>query len=176
MGTGKFLVSGKEDGTFHSVDNGMSISLADINPDVCKDGSRTIFYQCFSYVAPQMLHLLKSSGVDAMFLTSDDPTSMGRSYVENSADHSAKATGSMILANAKGSVVYDGALTQIKGRGNTTWSASKKPYQIKLSDKCDLLETGDSDNRSKTWVLLASAYDPTKLFNAIAFALGKTSE
>lgn len=173
VGTGKFLVSGKEDGAFHSVDNGMSISLADINPDVCEDGSRTIFYQGFSYVAPQMLHLLKSSGVDAMFLTSDDPTSMGRSYVENSADHSAKATGSMILANAKGSVVYDGALTQIKGRGNTTWSASKKPYQIKLSDKCDLLETGDSDNRSKTWVLLASAYDPTKLFNAIAFALGK---
>lgn len=151
----------------------MSIALSEINPDTDADGTRTLFYQGESYIAPQKLLLLQSSGVDVMFPTSDDQTDKGRTHIEGSADHSSKATGSMVLANADGDIVYDGALTQIKGRGNTTWSASKKPYQIKLADKCDLLETGNSDNRSKTWVLLASAYDPTKLFNAITFALGK---
>lgn len=172
-GSGTFSVSGHRNGTIHNVGKGMSIALSEVDPDTDADGTRTLFYQGDSYIAPQKLFLLQSSGIDAMFLTSDDPANKGRTYIESSADHSSKATGSMVLANADGGIVYDGALTQIKGRGNTTWSASKKPYQIKLADKCDLLETGNSDNRSKTWVLLASAYDPTKLFNAITFALGK---
>ena len=114
-----------------------------------------------------------SGTIAAMYLTSDDPVNAGRAWVESSADKSNKATGSMILQNADGTVVYNGALTQIKGRGNSTWSASKKPYQIKLDKKTDLLETGDSSNKNKTWVLLANYYDATMLRNAVAFDLAE---
>lgn len=47
----------------------------------------------------------------------------------------------------------------IKGRGNSSWKRRKKPYQIALSEKSNLLGIGDY----KTWVLLASALDPSFL-------------
>ena len=113
-----------------------------------------------------------SANVGTMYLVSEDPVNKGRVWVESSADKSNKAKGSMILQNADGSIVYDGALTQIKGRGNSTWAAEKKPYQIKLDSKTDLLQTGRSGNKSKTWVLLANYYDPAMMRNTIALNLG----
>ncbi len=120
------------------------------------------------------LEIRFSANFAAMYLTSDDPVNMGRAWVEASPDKSNKATGSMVLQNPDGSLVYNGLLTQIKGRGNTTWQAEKKPYQIKLDTKTDLLETGAKSNKNKTWVLLANAYDPTLLHNAIAYDLALT--
>lgn len=116
--------------------------------------------------------VLFSANVGTMYLVSKDPVNEGRVWVESSADKSNKAKGSMILQNADGSIVYDGALTQIKGRGNSTWATEKKPYQIKLDSKTDLLQTGNSDNKSKTWVLLANYYDPAMMRNTIALNLG----
>ena len=116
--------------------------------------------------------IMFSANVGTMYLVSEDPVNEGRVWVESSVDKSNKAKGSMILQNADGSVVYDGALTQIKGRGNSTWAASKRPYQIKLDSKTDLLQTGNSDNKSKTWVLLANYHDPAMMRNTIALNLG----
>lgn len=78
----------------------------------------------------------------------------GRAWVEASEDKSNKATGSMILLDETGSTVNAGKLKQIKGRGNSTWKGAKKPYQIKLDKKADLLSSGDAANSNKTWVLL----------------------
>ncbi len=117
------------------------------------------------------LYIQQSSGVGAMYLTSADPVNQGREWVESSPDKSNKATGSMVLVNEEGTLVYDGLLTQIKGRGNSTWAGAKKPYQIKLDKKTDLLETGNGDNRSKTWVLLANYFDPTLMRNSIVYDL-----
>lgn len=120
------------------------------------------------------LCVMQSASVRSMFLISDDPVNEGRDYVDGSVDHSAKATGSMVLVDPDGTVVYNNTLTQIKGRGNSTWGFSnKKPYQIKLGKKIDLLETGDSANKCKTWVLLANAADPTLLRNSISFEIAK---
>ena len=113
-----------------------------------------------------------SANVSAMYLTSDDPENEGRAWVESSPDKSNKATGSMILQNPDGTVVYNGVLTQIKGRGNSTWKGAKKPYQIKLDEKTDLLQTEDSDNKTKTWVLLANYSDLTLIRNTLALDLG----
>ena len=107
-----------------------------------------------------------------MYLLSDDPENEGRAWVESSPDKSNKATGNMILQNADGSVVYHDALTQIKGRGNSTWNADKKPYQIKLSTKTDLLQTGSEDNAVKTWVLLANYSDSSMMRNTLIYNLG----
>lgn len=118
-----------------------------------------------------MFDIKQTTGVASMFISSDDPVNFGRGYIESSGDHTATATGSMKLVDAFGAIVYDGALSQIKGRGNSTWMMDKKPYQIKLDKKTDLLETGDKSNKNKTWVLLANAYDGTSMRNAAAYSL-----
>ncbi|MBR4462583.1 MAG: CotH kinase family protein [Erysipelotrichaceae bacterium] len=54
-------------------------------------------------------------------------------------------------------------LEYIRGRGNGTWGADKKPFAIKLKDKADLLGMGEN----KHWVLLANRYDETLLRNRL---------
>lgn len=59
-------------------------------------------------------------------------------------------------------------LTNVKGRGNSTWSAPKKPYAIKFDKKKSLLSLPED----KSWVLLANYYDVTLLRNDLAFYMG----
>ncbi len=119
------------------------------------------------------LKLSFADHIATMYLLSDDPENKGRVWVESSPDKSNKATGNMILQNEDGSVVYHDSLTQIKGRGNSTWTADKKPYQIKLNTKTDLLQTGNEDNKSKTWVLLANHSDLSSMRNTLIYNLGR---
>ena len=60
---------------------------------------------------------------------------------------------------------------QIKGRGNTTWGYTKKPYAIKLDSKDDVLGMP----KHKRWVLLANYLDKTCIRNSIAFEIAKRS-
>ncbi len=64
------------------------------------------------------------------------------------------------------SVLYDGE-TEIKGRGNSTWLAAKKPYKLKLDTKSDLLGMG----KNKHWVLLSNPYDRSLLRNKLIYDL-----
>ena len=57
----------------------------------------------------------------------------------------------------------------IKGHGNSTWEAAKKPYQIKLDEKESLLGMGSA----KKWLLIANAYDATNLKNKIVLDLAR---
>jgi hypothetical protein len=61
---------------------------------------------------------------------------------------------------------------KIKGRGNTTWEAPKKPYKMKFDSKISLLGMP----KDKEWVLLANYYDKTALRNEAAFYMGRQSE
>lgn len=61
------------------------------------------------------------------------------------------------------------SLDYIRGRGNSTWSAPKKPYKIKLENKQDLLGMG----ANKHWILLANYYDVTMLRNKVTYWLGQ---
>ena len=54
---------------------------------------------------------------------------------------------------------------ELKGRGNTTWGQVKKPYQIKLKHKADLLGLG----KQRKWLLLANFLDATNLRTDAAF-------
>ena len=113
--------------------------------------------------------VMVSAHIGSMFITSTDPVNKGRDYVELVKGN--KATGQMTLLGTGGETVYMGNLTQIKGRGNSTWSYPKKPYQIKLGKKTDLLETGDPGEAAKTWVLLANYYDDAFIRNSLTFDL-----
>jgi len=116
------------------------------------------------------LYIMKSSAISSIFLTSGDKTK-GRDYVE--AKKTNTTNGSMVMLSNKGKLVYSGNLKQIKGRGNTTFNAIKKPYQIKLEESADLTLTGLDSNKSKTWILLANAYDPTLIHNTVGYRLAK---
>ncbi len=107
------------------------------------------------------IRVLVSANLRALYLTSDDPANQGRAYIEASSKvHDNKTTGSMLLVEKDGQIAYDGALSQIKGRGNSTWRQDKKPYQIKLAKKASLLD-GTAANKAKTWLLLANYLDTT---------------
>ena len=119
------------------------------------------------------VRFLFSKDVPAVYLLSENVSEQGRMWVESSAKKSHKAKGSMVMQKSDGDIVYDGALTQIKGRGNSTWSLPKKPYQIKLEEKADLIGTENEENLNKTWVLLANYNDSTGIRNIMAFNIGK---
>ena len=76
--------------------------------------------------------------------------------------------GTYTITDVNQGVVHSGAL-QIKGRGNTTWEAQKKPYRLNLGTKTPLL--GITANQ-KNWALLANFYDPSRMANAFAWELG----
>ncbi len=59
-------------------------------------------------------------------------------------------------------------LEYIRGRGNSTWGPSKRPYKLKLDKKADLLGMG----ANKHWILLANYYDVTMLRNKFTYWLG----
>ncbi len=58
---------------------------------------------------------------------------------------------------------------EIKGRGNFTWNADKKPYRLKLTAAATML--GMPSNRH--WVLLANYFDKTMLRNELAFEISR---
>ena len=117
------------------------------------------------------MNIMRSENLRAVFLFSSDPVHQGREYIEAARGHSVETTGRIALVDALGEVDYAGRLRQLRGRGNTTWGANKKPYQFKLEDRADLLQTGDPREMNRTWVLLADVYDPSLLRNRISLDL-----
>jgi len=59
--------------------------------------------------------------------------------------------------------------TNIRGRGNTTWSKKKKPYAIKLDKKKNILGMP----KHKQWNLIANYLDNSFMRNEIAFYLSE---
>lgn len=114
------------------------------------------------------LNLLQSQNISAFFLTSQDPAK-DRLWVEQ--DKENKAKGAAVLLGSDGEEIWSGDLKQIKGRGNSTWLYPKKPYQIKLSQAADLLETGAPGEAASTWVLLANYCDESLLHNQLTYDL-----
>ena len=69
----------------------------------------------------------------------------------------------------KGDNLILSGITEIKGRGNSTWSMPKKPYSLKLSSKKTVLGMPSH----KRWALLANYADKTLLRTEIGYKLGK---
>ncbi|MBE5959060.1 MAG: hypothetical protein E7254_09410 [Lachnospiraceae bacterium] len=60
-------------------------------------------------------------------------------------------------------------LDYLRGRGNSTWLQSKKPYKIKLDKSTDLFGMG----KSKHWVLLANYFDYSLMRNKMTFYMAE---
>lgn len=99
--------------------------------------------------------------------------------MNNSEDHSAECYGDVTIQvpdsfepeyadkSKVSSKTYK--LDYVRGRGNSTWMASRKPYKIKLDKSEDVLGMG----KNKHWVLLANYYDNSMLRNKITYWLGE---
>lgn len=121
---------------------------------------------------PVTVTVMKSANINTMYLTSANPETEGRDYVDAEKGNSAVA--SMQMVSSEGNQIYSGELSQLKSRGNSTFLYyPKKSYQIKLDQKTDLLGSGEE---VKTWVLLAGYGDATqihdKLFKDLSLQLG----
>lgn len=70
-----------------------------------------------------------------------------------------------------GNGVYDNFedSVKIKGRGNTSWAYSKKPYRLKFDEKVKPFGL----TKGKSWVLLANAQKGSLMANAIAMKIGQ---
>ena len=117
--------------------------------------------------------VMQASAIPTMYLTSRDAANEGISYVDADKNHVVKDA-QMELIAVNGTSIYNGGLTQLKARGNSTFTnAEKKSYQIKLNTASDLL---GNKEQVKTWVLLASYFDATqmhdKLMKDLATKLG----
>lgn len=80
-------------------------------------------------------------------------------------DRKEKATANFIDESGANST---GELSaKIKGHGNSTWEADKKPYQLKLDKGRSILGM----DKAKKWLLIANAYDATNMRNKITYDL-----
>ena len=84
---------------------------------------------------------------------------------ENYIDASLRVQGNAEFDNSK--QLYNG-VTEIRGRGNSTWAQPKKPYRLKLDKKTDMFGMGEGE-KSKHWVLLANYLDESLLRNTLAY-------
>ncbi len=162
IGTSKSLIKA---GTKFAIEDYIKDTLDDIFCFAVYDANTNILSN---------IYVMKSASISSIFISSDDPTNYGREWVESSTDHTNAAQGTINVISSDGTSIYDGKLSQIKGRGNTSWSSlNKKPYQIKLDKKTDLLQTGDKSNKAKTWVLISDEYDWSSSKNLIAYSYAK---
>ncbi|MCR4716508.1 MAG: CotH kinase family protein [Lachnospiraceae bacterium] len=100
------------------------------------------------------------------------------SEMNASEDHSVKCTGNVEIKVPDGYKSEYGdyelaaspmELDFIRGRGNSTWHAAKKPYKLKFKEKQNIFGMG----ANKNWELIANAFDPTQLKNRITYWLGE---
>ncbi len=71
--------------------------------------------------------------------------------------------------DSKGTLEYSSESDIIKGRGNASWEAEKKPYLLTLSGFPDLFGMGSAEK----WILLANAYDTSNLRNMLIYDLAE---
>ena len=117
------------------------------------------------------LTILRSENLPSLYLTSAD-AKKDRAWVAASKDNKAK-NGGIVMLRDNGTPIYSGVMKNIKSRGNSTWYYPKTPYQFKLNEEVDLLETGIAAEAEETWILLANYCDETLLHNSVVFSLAE---
>ena len=105
------------------------------------------------------LQLMQGSQVLSLCLTVDAK----EMKAVNKSKENVITEGQALLTEADGTVAYRGLLSQLKGRGNSTFAYSKKPYELKLPDAVSVAGIP----AGKTWVLLANYADISLLRNQI---------
>lgn len=81
-------------------------------------------------------------------------------------------TGTILMLNADGGIVYSGELEKLTAHGNSSWDYSKKkPYNFKLPKKADLYGMG----KAKKWTLIANYLDHSMMRNKLTEEMCKAA-
>jgi spore coat protein CotH len=76
---------------------------------------------------------------------------------------------SIEIIDTDGTIVYTSHLLQMEGRGNSTFSKPKKPYNLKFEKKVSVLGLP----QRRRLVLLANFFDHSLMRNALAFEVSR---
>ena len=126
-------------------------------------GLKQNYYSAKGLKQPGTLSILHGSSIPSMHIE----VRKRDLRTTNSDKHNVITQGTVVYLEADGTVSYDGKIESFKGRGNSTYAYSKKPYQVKLASKADLSGMG----KDKTWLLIANWLDLSLLRNEIILQL-----
>lgn len=156
-----------------------SADYVTINEEKVEDGKTFTFDTSTTYTVKigsdsteYKLKVMKSGSASLYTTTSPDlPTASTGNVITKTAY---KNGGFMTVSN-EGKIVNEvQTLSQIKGRGNSTWEASGKhygkyAYNIKLASAINPLKKFDKDVKSKSFCLLANNSDESSLRNILTY-------
>lgn len=111
------------------------------------------------------INIMKSENLPTIFLT---VPSGNLDYV-NSIKGNQEA-GTAFIIDVDGKVLYNAGLKKIKGRGNATWGGGgtgKKPYNITLEDKADIIPGAGAGKKYCLLNSSASKQDETYIINQV---------
>ena len=113
----------------------------------------------------------RNTGLPVVRITTPVDEGITQARIEADDDHETWYDGATIhIENADGSLDLH-ATTEIKGRGNASWTYDKRPFALRLKSKAKVLGM----KKHKRWILLANWKDRTLLRNDAAFWLSKKS-
>ena len=107
---------------------------------------------------------LKSENVPTLFIDTD---SGSLEYVNSNKENEEAGQISVITQN--GMIEYQGKLTSIAGRGNSSWIREKKPYSFSLGSAQSLCGM----DAGKKWNLITLFHEGSKLNNKVALEMAE---
>ena len=113
------------------------------------------------------LCIMKSENVTSVFFTTESGSL--------NAIHKKKKnreSGTLRAFSGTGEVLYDGALTQVKCRGNASFAFDKKSYNLKLAEKAELIP---GTQKEKKWILVSNYRDKSLLRNRITMDMARAA-
>ena len=121
-----------------------------------------LYYRKWGTDYGQSVCFYQSANVPALFI---DTASGSMDYIHKEKGNA--ESGKLRLYRQDGTLDCDAQISAINGRGNSTWTAHKKPYSLELAQKEDILDMGEA----KKWILLANAFDKTHMGNKMCYDL-----
>lgn len=141
--------------------DGTAVDQAQPLDDVRTDTAYDLSFRSCGVTRNSTVTFVQSDGMPAVYLETETGS---MDYIHGKKGN--EEAGSMQIYLSDGSRHYDGQLSSICGRGNSTWeNYDKKSYNLKLETEADLLSMG----QAQRWVLLSNATDASGMRNKIVY-------
>ncbi len=125
------------------------------------DTEYDLTYKSFGIAHKGKITFIRSDNVHTVYI---DTESEKMDYIHSNKGNSEK--GKIRVYDSSGKLDFKGDLSEISGRGNSTWEKNdKKPYNLSLLNDVDLLSMG----KAKEWILLANAFDESNIRNKLVY-------
>ncbi len=125
---------------------------------------------CFSKTREYVVHVIQSD-LPSMFLNTDGGRRSYQKILSDNIYHKVYYPGNIQVFDSNSSSFFS-SVKKIRGRGNSTWLRSKKPFQLTFEDEVSLLGM----KKSKKWILLSNHWDGSLARNYLWLTLAKKME